>query len=160
MRILLVNDYGGLNGGAEIQMFGLREGLNARGHETRILTSTAGMKADDPQVEYRAFGTTSSFRTLLQSANPWAVLALREALQDFRPDIIHLNLFLTQLSPFILRALKPPGLKKIPCVYYAQWQRAICPIGTRMLPNGAVCQVPWGRACYQNDCLLMREWLP
>src|SRR5579863_564884 len=120
MRILLVNDYGGLNGGAEIQMFGLRDGLNARGHETRVLTSTAGMNADDPVVEYRALGTTNSFRTLLQSANPWAASALREALQDFRPDIVHLNLFLTQLSPLILRVLKSSG-HKIPCVYYAQW---------------------------------------
>ena len=160
MRILLVNDYGGLNGGAEIQTFGLRDGLNARGHETRVLTSTAGMKADDPVVEYRAFGTTSSFRTLLQSANPWAASALRAALKDFRPDIVHLNLFLTQLSPFVLRVLKSPGFDKIPCVYYAQWQRAICPTGTRMLPGGAACKVPWGLACYRNACLPMRDWAP
>ena len=141
-------------------MFGLRDGFRARGHETRVLTSTAGLESDDPVVDYRALGTTSSFRTLLQTANPWAASALRRALEDFRPDVVHLNLFLTQLSPLILRVLKSPGLEKIPCVYYAQWQRAICPIGTRILPGGAVCKVPWGRACYQNGCLPMRDWVP
>jgi len=131
MRILLVSDYGGLNGGAEIQLFGLRDGLRTRGHETRVLTSTAGSKGGDPAVDYRAFGTTSSFRTFLQSANPWAASAFRQALRDFRPDVVHLNLFLTQLSPLLMRVLQSPEFETIPCVYYAQWQRALCPIGTR-----------------------------
>ena len=160
MRILLVNDYGGLNGGAEIQTFGLRDGLGARGHETRVLTSTAGLESDDPAVDYRACGTNSSFRTLLQTANPWAAWALRGALKDFRPDVVHLNLFLTQLSPLILSVLRLPAFRNIPRIYYAQWQRAICPTGTRLLPDGAMCRVSWGRSCYRNGCLPMRDWVP
>jgi glycosyltransferase involved in cell wall biosynthesis len=160
MRILLVNDYGGLNGGAEIQMFGLRDGLNMRGHETRVLASTAGEKSDDPVVDYRALGTNSSFRTLLQTANPWAASAFRRALEDFRPDVVQLHLFLTQLSPFILPVLRPLAFRNVPCVYYAQWQRAICPTGTRLLPDGAMCRVPWGRSCYKNGCLPIRDWVP
>jgi glycosyltransferase involved in cell wall biosynthesis len=160
MRILLVNDYGGLNGGAEIQVFGLRDGLKARGHETRVLTSTAGLQPDDPVVDYRARGTNSPLRTLLQTANPWAALAFRAALIDFKPDVVQLNLFLTQLSPLILPVLRLPAFRNIPCVYYALWQRAICPTGTRLLPGGAICRVPWGRACYRNGCLPMRDWAP
>src|SRR5579872_767814 len=160
MRILLVNDYGGLNGGAEIQMFGLRDGLRARGHETRVLTSTAGLESASPAVDYQACGTNSSFRTLLQTANPWAAWALRGALKDFRPDVVHLNLFLTQLSPLILPVLNLPAFRNIPRIYYAQWQRAICPTGTRLLPDGAMCRVPWGRSCYRNGCLPIRDWAP
>ena len=160
MRILLVSDYGGLNGGAEIQFFGLRDGLRTRGHEMRVLTSTAGSKAGDPAVDYRAFGTTSSFRTFLQSANPWAASAFRQALRDFRPDVVHLNLFLTQLSPLLMRVLQSPEFETIPCVYYAQWQRALCPIGTRMLPGGLACRVPWGLDCYRNGCLPLSDWVP
>lgn len=160
MRILLVNDYGGLNGGAEIQTFGLRDGLRARGHETRVLTSTAGLESDDPAVDYRACGTNSSFRTLLQTANPWAAWALRGALKDFRPDVVHLNLFLTQLSPLILPVLRLPAFRDVPRVYYAQWQRAICPTGTRLLPDGSACRAPWGRSCYRNGCLPIRDWVP
>jgi glycosyltransferase involved in cell wall biosynthesis len=160
MRILLVNDYGGLNGGAEIQMFGLRDGLKARGHESRVLASTAGQKPDDPAVDYRALGTNSGFRTVLQTANPWAASAFRSALEDFRPDVIQLHLFLTQLSPLILPVLRLLAFRKVPCVYYAQWQRAICPTGTRLLPDGAMCRVPWGRSCYRNGCLPIRDWVP
>lgn len=160
MRILLVNDYGTLKGGAEAQMFGLRDGLTARGHETRILASSAGGECGDPIVEYRALGTSSSFRTLLQTVNPWAVSAFLGALRDFRPDVVHLNLFLTQLSPFILPVLRLPAFRNVPCVYYAQWQRAICPTGTRLLPGGAMCRVPWGRDCYRNGCLPIRDWAP
>ena len=160
MRILLVNDYGTLNGGAEAQMFGLRDGLTARGHETRILASSAGKGCGDPIVDYRALGTTSSLRTLLQTVNPWAASAFLGALRDFRPDVVHLNLFLTQLSPFILPVLRLPAFRNVPCVYYAQWQRAICPTGTRLLPGGAMCRVPWGRDCYRNGCLPMRDWAP
>jgi len=160
MRILLVNDYGGLNGGAEIQTFRLRDGLKARGHEARVLTSTAGLEPDGPVVDYRAAGTNSPFRTLLQTANPWAALALLGALRDFRPDVVQLNLFLTQLSPLILPVLRLPAFRNVPCVYYALWQRAICPTGTRLLPGGSVCRVPWGRACYRNGCLPMRDWAP
>jgi len=160
MRILLVNDYGGLNGGAEIGMFALRDGLKARGHETRVLTSTAGLEPHDPSVDYHALGTNSRFRTLLQTANPWAASAFRGALQDFRPDVVHLNLFLTQLSPFILPVLRLPAFRNVGCVYYALWQRVICPTGTRLLPGGAPCRVPWGRSCYRNGCLPMRDWAP
>jgi hypothetical protein len=87
MRILLVNDYGGLNGGAEKLMFGLCDGLQTRGHEARVLTSSAGLDLDGPIVDYRAHGTTSPFRTLLQTTNPWAASAFRRALRDFRPDV-------------------------------------------------------------------------
>ena len=114
MRILLVNDYGGLNGGAETQIFGLRDGLNARGHQTRVLASTAGQKPDDPVVDYRALGTNSGFRTVLQTANPWAAAAFRGALEDFRPDVIQLHLFLTQLSPLILPVLRLLAFRKVP----------------------------------------------
>ncbi len=160
MRILLVNDYGGLSGGAEIQMWGLRDGLNARGHETRVFASTAGPAVDCPIIDYRALGTSSPFRTLLQTANPWAASAFRRALRDFRPDVVHLSMFLTQLSPLILAILGFREFRNVPCVYYVQWQRPICPTGTRLLPSGATCRVPWGVACYRNGCLPLRDWAP
>lgn len=156
----MVNDYGGLNGGAEKLMFGLCDGLRARGHEARILASSAGLELGGPIVDYRAYGTTSPFRTLLQTANPSAASVFRRALGDFRPDVVHLNLFLTQLSPLILRVLEQREFRNVPCVYYAQWQRAICPSGTRQLPAGSACRVPWGLSCYRNGCLPLRDWTP
>jgi len=41
MKILLVNDYGGATGGAEIQMLTLRQQLRDRGHDARLFASNA-----------------------------------------------------------------------------------------------------------------------
>jgi glycosyltransferase involved in cell wall biosynthesis len=155
VKVLLANDYGAATGGAEIQFLHIREALRARGHDARLFSSTAGSGRARLQADYTCFGTTSSFRTLLQTVNPWAARALRRALNDFRPDIAHVQLFLTQLSPMIL-----PPLFKVPTLYHVSWYRPICPLGTKLLPSGAACRVRWGRACLANRCLPARDWIP
>src|SRR5581483_10698192 len=126
MRVLLINDYGFINGGAEKHIVGLHAALEACGDEVRIFTTNAGL--DDPLrssfADEACAGTLSSFRTLQQTANPSAPAALERVLQRFRPDVAHLNLFLTQLSPLILRVLRG-----VPCVYRVHWQRPWCPTG-------------------------------
>src|SRR5688572_7000123 len=102
MRILFVNDYATPTGGAEIMTLALRERLRERGHDARLFASCAGAGTTNGAAEYRCFGATTGFRTLLQVANPWAAQELRRALADFQPDVVHVRLFLTQLSPLIL----------------------------------------------------------
>jgi glycosyltransferase involved in cell wall biosynthesis len=53
-----------------------------------------------------------------------------------------------------------PLLRDVPSLYYAVWYRAICPLGTKMLPDGTACRVPAGVACYHNRCLPLRDWGP
>jgi glycosyltransferase involved in cell wall biosynthesis len=160
MRILLLNDYGIPKGGAEILSFALRDELRTRGHDARLLTTTAGElgeKRDDEErvVDYRCLGTTSRYRTLLQTANVWAYRALQQVLREFRPDVVHVRMFLTQLSPLIL-----PLLKSVPSLYHVVWYRPVCPVGTKTLPNGHPCLVSPGASCYQNRCLPLRDWIP
>lgn len=154
MRILIVNDYGALVGGAEHMALTLRDGLRQRGHEVRIFTSSAEANKGS-FADHECFGTTSSLRTLLQTANPFAYRRLRQVLAAFHPDVVHVKVFLTQLSPLIL-----PLLREVPSIYHAEWHRPICPLGTKMLPNGSACQVSWGALCYQSGCLPLRDWLP
>jgi len=155
MRILLVNDYATPKGGAEIQMLGIREGLRERGHDVRLFASAAGGVREGTAADYVCFGTNSRFRTILQSANPWAYFTLRHALQEFRPEVVHVRIFLTQLSPLIL-----PLLGSVPTLYHACWYRSVCPIGTKLLPDNTPCTVPAGAACYRNGCLPLRDWVP
>lgn len=155
MRILLVNDYGCPAGGAEAIVSGLRDELRNRGHEVGLLTSDAGYRGAPLQVDYLCRGTTSSFRTLLQCANPFARRMMASALSEFRPDVVHVNLYLTQLSPSIL-----PLLADIPTVYYAMWYRAVCPLGTKLLPDGKHCAEQDGVACFRNGCVPLRDWIP
>jgi glycosyltransferase involved in cell wall biosynthesis len=155
VKILLVNDYAVPFGGAEIQLLALRRVLRERGHDVRLFASSARPDGHRGEQDYECFGTLSRFRTLLQSMNPFAFLALRRALADFRPDVVHVTLFLTQLSPLVLLALR-----KVPTLYYAVWYRSICPLGTKLLPSGESCRSPAGVICYRAGCLPRRDWLP
>jgi glycosyltransferase involved in cell wall biosynthesis len=155
MKILLVNDYGTPDGGAEIATFSLRDGLRRRGHDARLFTtSTRGSIASQGDIEYAASATGYRAR-LLQTANVTARGALKRTLAQFRPDVVHVGVFLTQLSPLIL-----PLLRDVPSVYYAHWLRIICPSGSKLLPNGDACRRSWGPACYQSKCLPLRDWGP
>lgn len=155
MKILLVNDYATPTGGAEILMLALRDGLRQRGHDARLFASSARPRQSEMLADYECFGTTSRYRTLLQAANPWAFWRFREVLAEFQPDVVHVMMFLTQLSPLIL-----PLLREVPSLYHVQWYRPVCPVGTKMLPDGTACQVPAGTVCYRNRCLPLRDWVP
>ncbi|MDB9529343.1 glycosyltransferase family 4 protein [Oscillatoria sp. CS-180] len=155
MKILLVNDYATPTGGAELLMFALRDGLRRRGHDARLFSTNAQAKMGDRLADYECLGTTSRFRTLLQSWNPWAARRLQHVLTDFQPQIVHVKIFLTQLSPSIL-----PLLQTIPSLYYVAWYRPICPLGNKILPNGSPCAERYGAACYRNGCVPLHDWLP
>jgi len=155
MKILLLNDYSAPTGGAELTMLGLRDELRARGHDARLFASRATLGINGATADYSCFGTTSRFRTLVQTANPDALLQLRRVLAEFRPDVVHVQMFLTQLSPLVLLPLRA-----FPCICHVAWYRPICPLGTRLLPDRTPCQVRAGAACYRNGCLPLRDWLP
>jgi glycosyltransferase involved in cell wall biosynthesis len=153
MKILLVNDYGVPAGGAECIILSLRDELRRRGHDARLFASTAAVAKLPNLADATCHGTSGVLRTPLQLANPWAERALRRILADFRPDVVHVNLYLTQLSPLILRALR-----RTPSVYYAQWYRAVCPLGTRRRPDGKSCEANVGTACLRSGCLSAPAW--
>ena len=155
MKILFVNDYAIPRGGAEIMVRNMRDAMRARGHDARLFTSNAGESRSGDLADYTCFGTTSRFRTLVQSANPWAAMALRRVLADFRPDVVHVKMFLTQLSPLIL-----PLIERIPSLLHVVWYRPICPLGTKLLPDGSSCHSPPGLVCYRSGCLPLRDWAP
>ncbi len=155
MKILLVNDYATATGGAELLMLSLRDRLRDQGHDARLFASSARPGPGNSLADYTCFGTTSRFRTLLQTANPWAYWQFRRVLAEFCPEVVHVGMFLTQLSPFIL-----PLLKDVPSLYHVHWYRPICPLGTKTLPDGEPCKVPAGIVCYDNHCLPLRDCLP
>ena len=148
MRILLVNDYGVLAGGAERVTADLRDGLRARGHGVRLLASTASPIPLANDAEYRCYGTNAAPQRFLQVWNPFAVRALRGALAGFRPDIVHVRMFLTQLSPAIL-----PLLARTPAILHAGNHQLVCPINSKVLPDGTSCALRPGIACLRSGCV-------
>jgi glycosyltransferase involved in cell wall biosynthesis len=153
MRILLISDYATPSGGAELMVLALREALRRRGHDARLLASSARPLGLASQADYECFGITSRLRGLIQLANPSAMLLLHRVLADFQPDVVHVRLFLSQLSPAIL-----PLLRGVPAIHHVAWYRSICPIGTKMLPNGTSCHQPAGVACLRSHCFSPYVW--
>lgn len=153
MKILLISDYSVPRGGNEIVTLALREGLRARGHDIRLFASRAHTNGGGPPADYHCFGTASPLRAALWCGNPSAFFSLRRALAEFRPDVVHVRLFLSQLSPLIL-----PLLRHVPSIYHDGWYRTNCPIGTRVLPDGRECRESAGSVCFQNGCVPPAAW--
>ncbi len=154
MKILIISDYAYPSGGAEVMILRLRDELCRRGHDARIFSTALAGEEDGNFADYTCHGTETRLRTLLQTANPFAVHSLSKVLKSFQPDIVHVRMFLTQLSPLIL-----PLLRDVPSIYHLAWYRAICPTGTKTLPNGQECRQKWGRVCLSEGCHPLHDWL-
>ncbi len=154
MKILIVHDYAELIGGAEIGALTLRNGLRDRGHEARVFAARTNLKQESA-VDHTCFGTTSRIRGLVQTANPLAYWQLKQVIADFQPDVVHVRMFLTQLSPLIL-----PLLRSVSSLYHVVWYRPICPTGNKLLPSGTACLSPAGTACLKHGCLPLHDWIP
>ena len=155
LNVLMVNDYGRPNGGAELQMLALRDGLRRRGHAVRLFASDAELTPGFDLLADRACrGRTDIVQVLSQTANLSAARELRRELAEHPPDIVHVRMFLWQLSPLIL-----PLLRDVPVLFQAAVYKAICPNGLKLHPDGSACTVRAGLVCRSSGCLATKTWL-
>ena len=147
MRILLVNKYFYRKGGAETYFFALAEGLKALGHEVAFFSmkhpnnepsrwNTYFVSEKDYVGEISAFKKVQEASTLIYSFE--AKRKFEALLEEFKPDIIHMNNVHRQLTLSILDA---PYLKKrhVPVVYTAHDYILLCPAYTMVNGRGEVC---------------------
>ncbi|HEX6462484.1 MAG TPA: glycosyltransferase family 4 protein [Candidatus Saccharimonadales bacterium] len=110
MRILQVISYGYLAGGAEKSVLLLKEYLEKHGHQVRIVASSH--RANPPQhhfADYEFEEIDTPNRPLLAKAldHLWyrpSHKALRQAIAEFTPDIVHFHT-MGQLSPSAIFAI-------------------------------------------------------
>lgn len=154
MRILLVTDWNRLRGGAEAYIGMLYDGFTAAGDEVSLLTSSVGDRGEG-RADWVAHGSESMLQqSVLQIANPWAIRTLALALRNHRPDVVVINMFLHHLSPAILTLLR-----KYPTVILVTDYKLICPVGSKLLPDGRHCDVKAGLPCWRNGCTSLAHWL-
>ena len=147
MRILLVNKYFYRKGGAETYFFALAEGLKALGHEVAFFSmqhpnnepsywSKYFVSEKDYVGDISAFKKVQEASTLIYSLE--AKRKFEALLEEFKPDIIHMNNVHRQLTLSILDA---PYLKKhhVPVVYTAHDYILLCPAYTMVNGRGEVC---------------------
>lgn len=154
MRILQIADWTSNPGGIEVCVTRLRDTLVAGGDDVRLLTGSSGSRGDGT-ADYVAFATDRVAPQIgLQLVNPFAIARLRAALREFRPDVVHVHMVETNLSTGLFVALR-----RVPTVVSVHFYKPICPIGTKVLPDGAFCIVPAGTICFRGGCQSLPAWL-
>lgn len=137
MRVLMINKFLHPNGGSETYIFKLGEYLTAQGHEVQYF----GMEHEGRCVGNRVNAYTSDMdfhggSKLAKLTYPLKTIYSAEArqklalvLEDFRPDVCHLNNFNYQLTPSILLEIEKWRKAGHPCrvVFTAHDYQLVCP---------------------------------
>lgn len=144
MKILMVNKFLYPNGGSETYIFKLGEFLQSQGHEVQYF----GMEHKGRCVGNRANAYTSDMdfhcgSKLSKLTYPIKTIYSKEArtqinkvLNDFKPDVVHLNNFNYQLTPSMILEIvkwKKQVRKRCRIVFTAHDYQLVCP--NHMLNN-------------------------
>ena len=140
MRILLVNKFHYLKGGSEKYYFELAELLKEHGHTVAFFSMKDDKNIKTGHKEYFVepidLNTGSKLKALDVIYSKKNKKKMEEALDDFKPDVVHLNNFQRQLSASIIKPIKK---KNIPIVFTAHDLQMICP-NSAMLRKGKICE--------------------
>jgi glycosyltransferase involved in cell wall biosynthesis len=147
LKLLLLSDWMSNRGGAENYIVSLRDGLRDQGDDVRLIACGPGTPRD--ATDTRAYGSDFiGAQAFLQVANPFAASTVRRMVREFNPEAAIVSQFAYHLSPAVFRALGG-----IPTVVTMMDYKAICPTGTRLLPDGSRCTVRRGTPCTRNGCI-------
>ena len=155
MKILLIDNFHYIRGGAEAVYFNMARMFVQAGHEVVFFSCKS-----DRNLEY---GSNDYFVTANTDVNPImgamryiyngsAARALKRLIAEHKPDIAHLHLFWCGLSTSIVKTLKQ---HKIPIVHTAHDYRMICPAYLLRQPDGTICHSCFGGNylhCIKNRC--------
>ncbi len=161
MRILQVNKFNYLRGGADKYFLDISEALKKSGHEVAIFSMKHPKNLPSDYEKY--FVSRVSFNEKLGFKNifkifirviysPEALIKFKRLVKDFKPDIIHLHNIYHHLSPSILSVAKK---NKIPVVMHLHDYKLICPNHT-LFVKGKYCDRCLGHKyfnCFKNKCL-------
>jgi glycosyltransferase involved in cell wall biosynthesis len=160
MKILLINSYHYRKGGADAVYFNTAKLLTQYGHEVFYFSAMNSENFKSQTDKYFAKGydfRKLSLRKKLLSMpsflyNKEAYLKLIQLLEDIKPDIAHVHLFMGGLSSSILLALRR---NKVPIIHSVHDYRLICPAYLFVDGNNQVCEKCKDRfylRCALNRC--------
>ena len=137
MKVLLVNKFLYPKGGSETYVFKLGEALTAHGHqveyfglenEKNIVGNNVGAYVSDMDFNKGVWkNLTAPFRMIYSFE---AKRKMKKVLEDFQPDVVHLNNIQFHLTPSMIVAVekyrKRTG-RKVKLVYTAHDYQLVCP---------------------------------
>ena len=166
MRYLMINKFLHPNGGSETYMFKLGEYLERTGNEVQYF----GMDSDNRCVGNRVGSYTSNMDfhsgsklkkltyPLKTIYNSEARKKLRKVLEDFKPDICHLNNFNYQLTPSVIEEIvswRQKENRECKILYTAHDYQLVCP-NHMLYVDGHACEACLGgkfNNCTKNRCI-------
>lgn len=167
MKILMVNKFLFPNGGSETYLFGIGEELQKKGHEVQYFgmdhpDRVAGNRVGSytPNMDFHTGKWNKIFYPFRIIYSRVARKKLRPVLDDFAPDVVHLNNFNFQLTPSIIYEIIKYGKKagkRIKILYTAHDTQLVCPNHLMRIPStGKLCQQCMERGyleCVKNACI-------
>lgn len=142
MKVLLVNKFHWNKGGSEKYYFELGELLKQHGHEVAYFSMEDEKNIKTGYKEYFVpkfdLNNSSKLKALDVIYNKENEKIMEKALDEFKPDVVHLNNFQRQLSASIIKPIKKGN---IPIVFTAHDVQAICPAITMMDNDKNPCEL-------------------
>ncbi len=154
MKILHVNKFFDLQGGAEVYMHDLGKRQREAGHDVHFFSTNSerNLPSRDQKYFVTRYDLASKhgmFTSLRIAANfLWNVEAQRaiaRMLDEVKPDVVHLHNIYHHLSVSILREIRK---RNIPCVQTLHDYKLIAP-NYGMFDHGAICERSKGGKYYQ-----------
>ncbi len=160
MKVLMVNKFLYPNGGSETYMFKLGEYLQTKGHRVEYF----GMEHEGRTVgnSVNAYTTDMDFHGGSKLSNIFLPLKtiysfearkqIRKVLDNFQPDVVHINNFNYQLTPSIIVEIvkwRKKNNKKCKIIYTAHDGQLVCPNHLFKNPNtNEICE-----KCIDGKCV-------
>ena len=167
MRILMVNKFLFPNGGSETYIFDIGKQLVGMGHEVQYF----GMEDENRIVGNQTGSYTSSmnFHTggIQKLLYPFKIIysvearkKIRKVLENFKPQVVHLNNINFQLTPSVIyevRKWEKQNKCKVKIVYTAHDSQWVCPNHLLMIPSTKElcfkCKGGKYSECAKNKCI-------
>lgn len=153
MKILLANKFYYRRGGDCIYMLNLERLLKAHGHEVAVFAMDYPENLDTPWKKY----FPKNMSKLMAFTRPFGSHEVKSTfnklLDDFKPDVVHLNNVHTQLSPVMAELAHQRGIK---VVWTLHDYKLLCPRYDCLKNGNTICETCFNgdkKACLDNKCM-------
>lgn len=153
MKILLVNKFYYRRGGDCIYMLNLEKLLKAHGHEVAVFAMDYPENLDTPWKKYFPKNMSKLMAFTRPFGSHEVKSTFKKLLDDFKPDVVHLNNVHTQLSPVMAELAHQRGIK---VVWTLHDYKLLCPRYDCLKNGNTICETCFNgdkKACLDNKCM-------
>ena len=153
MKILLANKFYYRRGGDCIYMLNLEQLLKAHGHEVAVFAMDYPENLDTPWKKYFPKNMSKLMAFTRPFGSHEVKNTFKELLDDFKPDVVHLNNVHTQLSPVMAELAHQRGIK---VVWTLHDYKLLCPRYDCLKNGNTICETCFNgdkKACLDNKCM-------